>query len=136
MQEEDSGELNYIPANQEAKIWDAVVWLMGIDLRDELDCYLHFVSSALNRVCAKNACTEVAESRMVVAAEVRVAASGEASVASETLSGVPKKIGAPSKPIWSKTDKYTHEGNALKHWKDHGKEFGEIQNSKQYVENA
>jgi pyocin large subunit-like protein len=60
----------------------------------------------------------------------------EASATSGTLTEVSKKIGAPSRPIWSKTDKFTSVGNALKHSKDHRKEFIGIQNSKQYVEHA
>jgi len=95
-----------------------------------------YITNVFSRVCAKNVCTRAAETQMVVAAEARVAAASEAAVASEALSGAPKRIGASSKPIWSKRVDRTPVQNAFKHWKDHGEEFGEIQNSKQYVENA
>ncbi len=38
------------------------------------------------------------------------------------------------KQIWSSTKNRTSVQNAYSHWKDHGKEFSGIQNSKQYVE--
>lgn len=38
--------------------------------------------------------------------------------------------------IWSRTKKYTRVGNAFKHWVDHGKQFPEFKNAKQYVEAA
>ena len=38
--------------------------------------------------------------------------------------------------IWSQTKNRTSVQNAYKHWKDHGHEFSDIQNAKQYVEKA
>jgi len=38
--------------------------------------------------------------------------------------------------IWSSTKKRTPVKNAFRHWKDHGQEFSELLNSKQYVEQA
>lgn len=38
--------------------------------------------------------------------------------------------------IWTSTKKRTSVQNAYKHWKDHGHEFSELLNSKQYVEHA
>jgi RHS repeat-associated protein len=38
--------------------------------------------------------------------------------------------------IWTTTRKMSGVKNAFKHWKDHGKEFPELFNSKQYVEYA
>ncbi len=94
------------------------------------------VANVLGRGCVKNTCTGMVESRVAIAAEARVATAGETAVASENASGIATRIGRPSKPIWSKTKKFTSVENALNHWKDHGKEFPGIQNSKQYVENA
>ena len=85
---------------------------------------------------AKNTCARVAESRVAIAAEAKVATMGETAVASENASGMATRIGAPSKPIWSKTKDLSSAQNALKHWRDHGKQFEGIQNSKQYVENV
>lgn len=43
---------------------------------------------------------------------------------------------APTKPIWSSTKSKSSVENAFEHWKNHGAEFPEFQNSKQYVEGA
>ena len=94
------------------------------------------VTNVFGRGCVKNTCARIAESRMAVVAEARASAMGEATVASENASGMATRIGTPSKPIWSKTKEFSSTGNAFKHWKDHGKEFPGIQNSKQYVESA
>ena len=40
------------------------------------------------------------------------------------------------KPIWSATKDQTSVRNAYRHWKDHGSEFPELLNAKQYVEQA
>jgi RHS repeat-associated protein len=48
-------------------------------------------------------------------------------------------VGAPTtvvKSIWTATKDRSAVKNAFKHWKDHGKEFPELFNSKQYVEAA
>ena len=45
MKAEDSRELNYIPLSQEGRIWDAIIWLIGIDLRDESGAYFHSEAS-------------------------------------------------------------------------------------------
>jgi pyocin large subunit-like protein len=44
--------------------------------------------------------------------------------------------GIKAKQIWTSTKKRTSVQNAFKHWKDHGNEFPEILNSKQYVEQS
>ena len=94
------------------------------------------VANVVSRGFAKNTCTRMAESRAVIAAEARVVTAGETAVASESASGAMTRIGGSSKPIWSKTKEFTNIENAFNHWKNHGKEFPEIQNAKQYVENA
>lgn len=38
---EDSGNLEYEPATKEQKIWDAILYLEGVDLKDAPDSYLH-----------------------------------------------------------------------------------------------
>lgn len=38
--------------------------------------------------------------------------------------------------LWTSTSKLSSAKNAFKHWKDHGKEFPEFINAKQYVEGA
>ena len=45
MKAEDMGELNYIPFDQETQIWDAIVWLIGIDLKNESGAYFHSKAS-------------------------------------------------------------------------------------------
>jgi pyocin large subunit-like protein len=40
------------------------------------------------------------------------------------------------KPIWTSTRKKSSVKNAFGHWKDHGNEFPEFVNAKQYVEHA
>jgi hypothetical protein len=79
--------------------------------------------TVFNRFCAKNTCAKVAESRVAIAAEAKVATMGETTVASENATGMATRIGAPSKPIWSKTKDLSSAQNALKHWRDHGKQF-------------
>ena len=76
---------------------------------------------------------QIAESRVATAIETRAAVTAEAEVASERASA---KIGAPSKPIWTAKKDKTSLENAFGHWKDHGKEFPNIRNSKEYVEHA
>ena len=39
MRAEDAGDLRYMPSDQEAKIWKAIIWLTGIDLKEESDSY-------------------------------------------------------------------------------------------------
>ena len=39
MRAEDAGELRYKPFDQEAKIWKAIIWLTGIDLKTDSDSY-------------------------------------------------------------------------------------------------
>ena len=43
-------------------------------------------------------------------------------------------IPVPKKPLWSSTKSKNAVENAFGHWKKHGAEFPEFQNSKQYVE--
>lgn len=62
--------------------------------------------------------------------------SAETAVLQEALPSSVKTIGAPSKPIWSKTSERTSLQNAFYHWEKHGKEFVGIKNSKQNVEHA
>lgn len=38
---EDSGNLEYEPTSKEQKIWDAILYLEGVDLKDAPDSYLH-----------------------------------------------------------------------------------------------
>ena len=38
--------------------------------------------------------------------------------------------------IWTPTKKRSPVTNALKHWKDHGHEFPDLQNAKEYAEQA
>ena len=38
---EDAGDLEYEPATKEREIWDAVLYLEGVDLKDSPDTYLH-----------------------------------------------------------------------------------------------
>jgi pyocin large subunit-like protein len=66
---------------------------------------------------------------VAIAAEARVATMGKTAVASENASGMATRIGAPSKPIWSRRPDRTPVQNAFKHWKDHGKEFNGTQNN-------
>ena len=40
---EDNGELEYEPASKEQLIWDAVLYLEGVDLKDGPSSYLHVV---------------------------------------------------------------------------------------------
>jgi filamentous hemagglutinin len=47
-----------------------------------------------------------------------------------------KAAKAGKAPIWSESQSETSVENAFKHFKKHGNEFPEIQNSKQYVEEA
>ena len=92
-----------------------------------------------NRVTARAAeksSVQVAESRITTAVETRAVATAETEIASERAAATSTKIGAPSKPIWSARKDRTSLENAFEHWKDHGKEFPNIQNSKQYVEHA
>lgn len=46
-----------------------------------------------------------------------------------------KNVGKSNK-IWTSTKKRTSVQNAFRHWKDHGSEFPELLNSKQYVEQS
>ena len=39
MRAEDAGDLRYMPSDQEAKIWKAIIWLTGIDLKADSDSY-------------------------------------------------------------------------------------------------
>ncbi|MBF8264039.1 MAG: rhs15, partial [Parachlamydiales bacterium] len=48
----------------------------------------------------------------------------------------PSNKGIRVKQIWTSTKKRTSVQNAFEHWKDHGNEFPELLNSKQYVEQA
>ena len=41
---------------------------------------------------------------------------------------------AAKTPLWTATKTKTPVQNAFRHWKDHGVEFPEFQNAKQYVE--
>ncbi len=38
---EDSGSLEYEPTSKEQIIWDAILYLEGVDLKDAPDSYLH-----------------------------------------------------------------------------------------------
>lgn len=38
---EDTGSLRYVPSNAEAEIWKALEFLMGIDLKESPNTYLH-----------------------------------------------------------------------------------------------
>jgi len=49
---------------------------------------------------------------------------------------VPKGGVLNGKPIWTPGKREDPVKNAFLHWKDHGREFAGLQNSKQYVEQA
>jgi len=40
MRAEDRGELEYYPPLEEKKIWDAILYLVGVDLMQSPSCYL------------------------------------------------------------------------------------------------
>lgn len=42
---EDDGNLEYIPPNEEDKIWDGIEYLTGVDLKDIDGSYLHSVEN-------------------------------------------------------------------------------------------
>lgn len=42
-QAEDDGVLEYEPPSQEKELWDAILYLEGVDLKDEPQSYLHTV---------------------------------------------------------------------------------------------
>lgn len=44
---EDNGELFYEPSKAEKKIWKAIIYLLGIDLKDTPTTYLHDVDDIL-----------------------------------------------------------------------------------------
>ena len=48
---------------------------------------------------------------------------------------IAKNVGKSNK-IWTSTKKRTSVQNAFRHWRDHGSDFPEILNSKQYVEQS
>jgi hypothetical protein len=58
---------------------------------------------------------------------------GQASRFVKTEEFIAKNIGK-SNSIWTSTKKHNSVKNSFKHWKDHGREFSILQNSKQYVE--
>jgi hypothetical protein len=45
---EDDGELEYDPPNEEDKIWRAITYLMGVDLKDTDGSYLHSVENFID----------------------------------------------------------------------------------------
>ena len=48
---EDAGELEYEPASQEQKIWDSILYLEGVDLKDGPDSYLHIIDDFRDYRC-------------------------------------------------------------------------------------
>lgn len=52
---EDGGELEYEPASKEQEIWDAILYLEGVDLKDSPDTYLHVVSDFQDYKCKLSA---------------------------------------------------------------------------------
>jgi hypothetical protein len=38
---EDAGDLEYEPESKEREIWDSILYLEGVDLKDGPDSYLH-----------------------------------------------------------------------------------------------
>lgn len=52
---EDEGELEYEPASKEQIIWDAVLYLEGVDLKDGPDSYLHVVEDFREYKCKLSA---------------------------------------------------------------------------------
>jgi hypothetical protein len=42
---EDNEELDYEPQSEEAKIWDGIEYLMGVDLKDTDGSYLHSIEN-------------------------------------------------------------------------------------------
>ncbi|WP_160060594.1 hypothetical protein [Psychromonas sp. L1A2] len=51
---EDVGKLEYEPASKEQEIWDAILYLEGVDLKDGTNSYLHVVGDFQNYKCKLN----------------------------------------------------------------------------------